>query len=237
MIKETGLFIVIAIQWFSVYAEEFTTKIFSNDSLICIESSGEVGTGTIHASNSIMLVRDYDDLGKFQTIFRSDDNKPYLPIFTELQLMGKTSDESVLAFALGWNSFGGGYETYTGWLIRFDKTPSIIDWFEITLPRSFPGIAYDPKAGEIAVLVDKQKLEVINRDRKSYYIALSGDKKADLINTGTNAGLSDRNRKKWVLYSNHPFGTMKNDITVDSLFCVNKIKVSKTGFITMSKKY
>lgn len=234
MIRETLLLFIVVLTGASVYAEDFNKTIFSDDSLIYIESSGEVGGAAIHASNKVTLVYDREDLGKFKTVFSSDKKRPYLPIFTEIRVMGNINDEKVIAFALGWNSFGGGQEKYTGWLIRFDMTPSIVDWFEISLPRTFPGIAYDRKVGEIALLVDKLELETFDRDLNTFCITMLNGKKIGLTEGSTKTEFTGS--KKWVLYNNHPFGERKTDNRIDSLLCVKKIIVTKTGFEIIPEK-
>jgi hypothetical protein len=228
MFKLPLLFIVAVLTGASECADDFVKKVYSDDSLICIESKGDVGEATVHASSKVTLVHDMAELGKFKTVFCSDEKKPYFPIITELQVMGNFGGERVVAFALGWSSFGGGYETFTGWLIRFDMAPSIIDWFEISLPRSFPGIAYDREHREIALLASKKCLATLDHDISSLCLTLSNGKK---INIDDSIAKNENPvYKKWIPYNNHPFGKRMSEITVDSFFCVKRIVITETGF-------
>jgi hypothetical protein len=210
-----GIFLIA-----QIYGENFDRKVYSQDSTLCVESKGIGSASSTHASNEVSLIYNAE-IEKFKTTFNSEGSS-YLPIITELQIIKKVDPIGIFAFALGWSTFGEGYETFTGWLLRFEKTPSIVEWFRITAPRSFPGISYDSSRGEVAVLINKRNLDRISTDL-TLNIVFSNGKRIEL---SKRRGIPCMGA---VPYTNHPYGEPKEGLT-DSLFCSLRIKAEETGF-------
>jgi hypothetical protein len=203
--------------------ERFSRCVYSEDSSCCVESRGIVGTGAVHASDAVVLTYDLKETGKFTAVYGSG-GQSYLPIITELHIIKKVYPLGTIAFALGWSTFGEGSEYYTGWFIRFDKMSSVIQWFRVVVPRSFPGIGYDENQNEVRILINKRNLDRIKKDQNASILTSEGVR-IDLMNLqGRLLPAMDA-----VLYTNHPYGETKSDIT-DSLFCLARIRIEETGF-------
>lgn len=219
-----GLSFILLLSFWTCGSDVFKWVIFSNDSLLSIYSEGNVSQGSTHASSKISLRYFMDGFDTTITTFVKSGKKSQFPIFTEV-VCAPCQESIQTALIIGWDSYGSGTKSYTGWFINYNlDLVSVADWFQISMPRNYPTILYDTITNRIAVVSPQQ---VLNSNPNAY-----------TIKTGTGIKIDVKNRKDsllksfegWIPYQNHPYATKSSNIKIDSLFAVAIISIKSNSF-------